>query len=66
MPLDKHQRQVVQHLRAQTTIRIAAGELDLTFDEADGLLCHDIAIALQGYWSRKAQENKQVESWNTP
>lgn len=58
MALSKHQRRVVQHLRAQTTIRIAAGELDLTFNEADGLLCHDIAIALQGYWSRKAQEKQ--------
>ena len=60
MALSKHQRRVVQHLRAQTTVRIAAGELDLTFDEADGLLCHDIAIALQGYWSRKAHEKKQT------
>ncbi len=60
MALDKHQRRVVQHLRVQKTVRIAAGDLDLTFDEADGQLCHDIAIALQGYWSRKAQENKQT------
>lgn len=59
MSLSQEQRRVVEHLRNERTVRIQAGTLNLEFDDADRLLGHEIAIAIQGFWARKTKAEEK-------
>ena len=53
MPLTRDQRRIVEYIRKEKTVRICVDKLDLELSDDDRTLCHDIAVAIQGYWRRR-------------